>query len=71
MQQLQNEGKIIFKEKNYLGMGKFVEEINGVKSNGEKYWIYYVNNKKANIGISNYKINEGDIVSWKYEKNTY
>jgi len=69
MNKLKTEGKIDFKEKNYSGMGKFIEEINGVKGNGEKYWIYYVNNKKANIGVSNYKINVGDIISWKYEKD--
>ncbi|MFZ3015460.1 MAG: DUF4430 domain-containing protein [Minisyncoccia bacterium] len=68
MDKLRTEGKIYFKDKTYSGMGKFIEEINGIK-NGEKYWIYYVNNKKANIGVSNYKINEGDIVSWKYEKD--
>lgn len=69
MTKLQTEGKINFKEKTYTGMGKFIEEINGIK-NGEKYWIYYVNGKKAQIGISNYKINPGDVVSWKYE-NSY
>ena len=67
MEKLKNEGKINFIEKNYTGMGKFIESINGIK-NGEKSWIYYVNGKKANIGISNYKINSGDVVSWKYEK---
>ncbi|MFA6324851.1 MAG: DUF4430 domain-containing protein [Candidatus Paceibacterota bacterium] len=66
MTELQNEGEITFKDKNYSGMGKFIEEINNIK-NGEKYWIYYVNDKKAEIGVSNYKINNGDIVSWKYE----
>lgn len=68
MNKLRKEEKIDFKDKNYTGMGKFIEEINGVKNSGEKNWIYYVNGKKANIGISNYKINIGDIVSWKYEK---
>ncbi len=68
MDKLKEEGKIDFKEKNYTGMGKFIEEINDIKNSGNKNWIYYVNNKKANIGISNYKINQGDIVSWKYEK---
>ena len=68
MNKLKTEGKINFKEKTYSGMGKFIEEINGIK-NGEKYWIYYVNGEKATIGVSNYKINEGDIVSWRYEKN--
>lgn len=71
MKKMENENKIFFKETTYTGMGKFIEEINGIKSDGEKYWIYYVNNKKANIGVSNYKINPGDIVSWRYEENTY
>lgn len=67
MTKLQTEGKINFKEKTYPGMGKFIEEINGLK-NGDKNWIYYINGVKANIGVSNYKINRGDIISWKYEK---
>lgn len=66
MSKLRNEGKIDFKSENYIGMGEFVEEIDGLR-NGEKNWIYYVNNKKADIGISNYKINSGDTVTWKYE----
>ena len=69
MYNLRTKGEIDFKEKTYSGIGKFIEEINGIK-NGEKYWIYYVNGEKATIGVSNYKINEGDIVSWKYE-NSY
>lgn len=69
MSQLQNEGKIKFTEKNYIGIGKFISEINGIGGNGEKNWIYYVNGKEAKIGVSNYKIKPGDIVSWKYEKN--
>ena len=68
MEKLKNEGKISFVEKNYIGMGKFVESINGIK-NEDKNWIYYVNGQKANIGISNYKISPRDVVSWKYEKN--
>lgn len=71
MDKLRSEGKINFKEKNYSGIGKFIEEINGVKGNGDKYWIYYVNGKKAKVGVSDYKLNIGDIVSWKYEKNIY
>jgi hypothetical protein len=71
MEKLQNERKITFKDKTYTGMGKLIEEINGLKSEGDKYWIYYVNNKEAQIGISDYKINPGDTVSWKYEKSKY
>ena len=68
MKKLQEENKITFTDETYSGMGKFIKEINGIK-NGEKNWIYYVNSKKANIGISNYKIKPGDVVSWKYEDN--
>jgi len=68
MLQLKNEGKMNFQEKTYTGMGKFIEEINGLK-NREKNWIYYVNDKKAQIGISNYQIKPGDVVSWKYESS--
>lgn len=68
MKKLQSENKITFSGKYYSGMGEFVEEINGIKNSDGNYWIYYVNSQKANIGISNYKVNSGDIVSWKYEK---
>ncbi len=69
MQKLKDERKIDFESKNYTGIGKFIESINEVK-NGDKSWVYYVNNKKAEIGVSNYKIKNRDIVSWKYE-NSY
>jgi len=69
MNQMRNEGKINFKERTYAGIGKFILELNGVKSDGSKYWIYYVNEVKAKVGVSDYKINPGDNVSWKYEKD--
>ena len=69
MEKLKEEGKINFTEKNYTGMGKFIDSINGVYGNGNQNWIYYVNGKEASIGVSNYKLNPGDVVSWKYEKN--
>lgn len=69
MLNLKSEGKINFKDKDYTGMGKLITELNGIKNSGKKNWIYYVNGEKAKIGVSNYKINPGDVVSWKYEKN--
>ncbi len=68
MSKLRSEGKINFKEKDYPGMGKFIEEINGRRGGADTYWVYYVNEKKAQIGISNYKLSPGDVVSWKLEK---
>ncbi|MDR3519533.1 MAG: DUF4430 domain-containing protein [Candidatus Pacebacteria bacterium] len=71
MSQLRSEGKINFTEQNYMSMGKFINEINGIKNSNSLVWIYYVNGIEAQIGISNYKINPGDVVSWKYEKSDY
>jgi hypothetical protein len=71
MSKLRNEGKINFTEKNYIGMGDFIVSINGVKNDSNMGWIYYVNGKEASVGVSNYKINPGDVVSWKYEKSSY
>lgn len=71
MDKLRAEGKINFTEKDYIGMGKFIDSINGIKNNSGQNWIYYVNSVEAQVGVSNYKIKTGDIVSWKYEKNIY
>ncbi len=71
MDQLREEGKITFTEKTYAGMGKFISSINGIKGNGEQNWIYSVNGKEAQVGVSNYKINPGDVVSWRYEKANF
>lgn len=71
MSKLRSERKINFTEKNYIGMGKFIVSINGIKGNGDENWIYYVNGIEAQVGVSNYKIKSGDIVSWKYEKANF
>lgn len=68
MKKLRSKGKINFKEKNYSGMGKFILEINSIAGDGRKSWIYYVNGKEAETGVSNYKLRSGDVVSWKLEK---
>ncbi len=67
MQNLEAENKISFKYKDYGEMGKFIEEINGVKNSGEKNWIYYINGKRAETGVSNYKLKPDDKITWKYE----
>ena len=61
------DGTFSFKYTEHLGLGAFVYEINGIKGTPGKYWIYYVNNTKASIGISNYVLKMGDIISWKQE----
>jgi len=64
---LEND-KFDFKYTEHTGLGAFINEINGIRGGEGGYWIYYVNGIEANVGVSNYKIKNGDVISWKYEK---
>jgi len=69
---LKNQGKIDFKVKNYLELGFFIDEINGVKNDPSGMnWLYYVNGKSAQIGVSYYLIKAGDQIEWKYENKSF
>lgn len=59
---------INFVFKNFSGLGFYVDSIDGVKSGSGKFWIYYINGKKAETGISNYKLKAGDRVLWQLEE---
>lgn len=69
MKELQNkkENNFIFKYKEYPSLGVFIEEINGIKGGNGKYWIYYVNDTEASVGVSKYVLREGDSILWKQE----
>ncbi len=57
-----------FKSQYYSGLGYFVKEINGKPNGNGVYWTLYVNGKYSNVGASQYKLQPGDSVEWKYEK---
>ena len=58
-----------FRGQEFPGLGFFIQEINGLEQSPRlgKYWIYYINGKKAEVGISAYRVNNHDIISWRYE----
>lgn len=66
MKNAEKEG-FSFLGREYPQLGFFVDEINGIKNESNKYWIYYVNETEASVGVSKYIIKEGDIISWKQE----
>ena len=70
MVHLQETQDFQFSGRDFFGIGFFVEEINHVKENTQKriYWIFYVNDQKAKVGISSYIIQPNDVILWKYEK---
>jgi len=58
-----------FKSKLYSGLGYFIQEINGVPNAGGKYWTLYLNGKYSNVGASQYVLQQGDNVEWRFENN--
>ena len=63
-------GEITYSGKEYSGLGSLIVGINGKDNNANKnnlYWIYSVNGKKATVGVSEYVLLAGDVVSWSYE----
>lgn len=68
MIELQNDNiDFSFQGKDFPGLGFFVDEINGIKGEPGAYWLYYINNKKAETGITNYILKNGDIINWVRE----
>lgn len=66
---MQKQTAFTFTGTNYGSLGYFVESIQGIKNdtrNG-KFWIYYINGAKAQMGISQYIIQPHDIITWTYE----
>lgn len=66
-QENKEETRFTFKAREHSGLGYFVYEINGIKGKSGAYWIYYINGKEANVGISKYIVKNGDVIEWKQE----
>ena len=48
--------------------GVYIEEIDGRENTNEKAWIYFVNESSATTASDQYKVQEGDLIEWKYIK---
>jgi len=65
------KSNVVLETKNY-DIGVLIESIGGIKNGeNEKYWMYYINEKLANIAADKYKINLGDKIEFKFEKSPY
>ncbi|MFH1769506.1 MAG: DUF4430 domain-containing protein [Parcubacteria group bacterium] len=67
----ENEDDFKFTGTEYEGMGFFVESINGISSTNDMYWIYYINDKSAQVGASQYELVDGDVIEWKFEESDF
>lgn len=62
---LQKEHQVNFQTSDF---GVFVTEIDGIKNTEDTFWMYYVNEKLAEVAADKYATKEGDKIEWKYEK---
>ena len=61
---LATQATISTKESSY---GILVESINGyVNGTDNKFWTYSINGKDAPVGAGEYKLQNGDIIEWKF-----
>lgn len=67
MGKVTKDNNLTFESKEYEGLGVLITKIGG-KENGadERYWQYWVNHKKPEVGASAYILNSGDFVEWKF-----
>ena len=67
MERTAKESNFAFESKEYEGLGALITKI-GDKENGaeNRYWQYWVNHKKPEVGASAYTLNSGDFVEWKF-----
>ncbi|GEM_PF-5730168 len=59
--------------KTYPGMGAYITSIGGVEENKEKglFWLFYVDGKLANVGVSSYQIDKSINISLSYEPSPW
>lgn len=73
MNVMRENGLITFKDRSFSGLGSYIYSINNVEENRRegKYWIYYINGKSANVGVSNYVLKNNDEIEWRLETDNY
>ena len=67
-----NDSQLKLRTKEYSGLGTLVEAM-GSMNNGDQnqYWQYKVNGVMPQVGADQYKLSDGDMVEWYFEKSTY
>ena len=62
----QSPQQFAFTQKEFPGLGEFVESINGVPNTDHDFWFLYVNGKESSTGISTTIVHSGDVIEWRY-----
>lgn len=51
-------------------LGIFIASINGIKPTGNKFWLFKINGEGANVGVSSYKLKQGDQIEFMISEPT-
>lgn len=69
MRRLETTSGLTIQGKNFSGIGFFIDELNGIKNGGGKYWVYSVNGAKATLGVEAYRPKPGERIVWTFEES--
>jgi|SRR3989344_1844352 len=61
------EGRIDFGAREYSGLGYFIESIGSLSEGNGKFLTYFINGKRASVGVSSYLLKHGDVIEWKLQ----
>lgn len=71
MREGKKNGTLTFEGREYPGLGFFVETVQSISPPEGRYWILYINGAPATLGVSRAKVQVGDVVDWRLEKDIY
>ncbi len=69
MRTLASTSDFTFSGREYPSLGYFVDSVGGKKAESGYSWILYLNGKLSGTGVSQTKLEAGDAIEWRYEKN--
>ena len=74
MERLSSARGLAVEAQDYGGdLGRLVTAIGGLHSgqSRDRYWFFWVNQRFAEVGVSQYRLSPGDHVMWKYTSNAF
>lgn len=71
LEELEKQNKIELGTKEY-DLGILIEAIDGIKNGQDnKYWLYYLNEQMAPVGVSEQKVSNGDKIEFRFEESKF
>lgn len=67
LQQIAKENNLAL-TKEGSDFGVMVKSIGDKENSQDHFWLYYINDKMAEVAADQYQLKDNDLVEWKYEK---